>query len=232
MPFNGNYPITQEWANGGQHIDWQHAVGGHPGVDYGVPSNTPLYAVMDGGIVNWAGPAEGFGDHCVAIYYPAKNVTILYGHGCAHYVQVGHTVQYGQLVALSDNEGWSTGPHVHVEVRPGNVPFGGNPPNWDPVVWFYMAIMASEDDMQYIPALITDMSHAGTVQMFKEAVTILNPKVSWKDPIQTVEQVRSFLAANGHPEVNDLGSASRGTLTVGLQQAVLQLALESKNRLP
>lgn len=227
--FDGDYPITQAWANGGQRYAWNNAIGGHPGTDYGVPSGTRCYAITDNGQVIWAGPAQGFGDHCVAVWYESLGATVLYGHGQAHYVNVGDHVSYGQLLVLSDNEGWSTGPHLHVEVRLVDTPFGGNPPNVDPVTWLYMAITAhSEDNMQFAIVPITDTTHPGTVFMFKQAVKQLNPKVDWSNPVETVEQVRSFMAANGHPEVNSTPHTS-GLLTAELQRVVYQLALESKN---
>ena len=131
-PANG--PITQKWANGGIRISDTQAIGGHPGTDYGVPDGTPVKAAADG-VVSFAGPASGFGDHCVSIWHPAFGVTTLYGHMGSHTVKAGDSVSAGQVIGLSDNQGTSTGPHLHFEVRPVNMPFGGNPPNIDSEVW-------------------------------------------------------------------------------------------------
>lgn len=127
-------PITQQWANGGVKTPDGSAIGGHPGTDYGCPTGTQVKAATDGQVI-YAGPASGFGDHCVSIWHPAYGVTTLYGHMEAHYVNVGDSVLAGQVIGLSDSQGNSTGPHLHLEVRPIKAPFGGNPPNIDPELW-------------------------------------------------------------------------------------------------
>lgn len=126
-------PITQKWGNG----EWGPlGQGGHPGTDYGCPMGTPIVAASDG-VVTYAGPAEGFGDHAVSIWHGADGVTTTYGHMEAHYVSVGQTVAHGQIIGLADTEGYSTGPHLHFEVRPGGATFGGNPPNIDSDLWLH-----------------------------------------------------------------------------------------------
>src|SRR6202044_1085796 len=62
MPFQGNYPITQGFRH--QQTDpalqafyTSFGLAGHDGVDFGVPMDTPLYAV-DNGTVIWSGPGD------------------------------------------------------------------------------------------------------------------------------------------------------------------------------
>ena len=62
MPFHGSYPITQGF--GAQLTDptlqafyTQYGLAGHDGIDFGVPMDTPLYAV-DAGTVIWSGPGD------------------------------------------------------------------------------------------------------------------------------------------------------------------------------
>lgn len=130
-PVNG--PITQYWGNG---ATGPNGYGGHPGTDYACANGTTIVAASDG-VVIYAGPAEGFGDHAVSIYHPADNVTTTYGHMESHIVSVGQQVYHGQPIGLADTEGWATGPHLHFEVRPGNQDFGGNPPNIDSDLWLH-----------------------------------------------------------------------------------------------
>lgn len=133
-PVNG--PITQlfgqlpgmPWGDCGP--------GGHPGVDYGCPSGTPIVAAAAGQVIH-AGPAEGFGDHAVSLFHIVDSVATTYGHMEAHYVQVGQMVHVGQLLGLADTQGEATGPHLHFELRPGNAPFGAYPPNVDPDAWLH-----------------------------------------------------------------------------------------------
>ncbi len=46
----------------------------------------------------------------------------MYGHISRTTVTVGQAVQAGQVIALSGNEGRSTGPHLHFETRVASSP--------------------------------------------------------------------------------------------------------------
>jgi excisionase family DNA binding protein len=87
----------------------------HAGVDFGAPIGTPIYAASHG-TVTAVGPASGYG-RWVKIQH-AGAVSTVYGHISRWTVTVGQAVQPGQLIAYSGNEGRSTGPHLHFEVRP------------------------------------------------------------------------------------------------------------------
>lgn len=86
----------------------------HQGADLPKPLGTPIYAVGAGRVVA-AGPASGFGYRIVIEH--ADGVTSTYGHMRYWDVEVGQQVRAGQQIAVVGNEGQSTGPHVHVEIR-------------------------------------------------------------------------------------------------------------------
>lgn len=96
----------------------------HAGIDIAAPLGRPVYAMHDG-VVLYAGPARGFGNQ-VVLSHPG-GVTTVYGHVRQLLVRSG-PVKVGQPIALVGNEGESTGPHVHVEVRVGDRPT-------DPIEW-------------------------------------------------------------------------------------------------
>ena len=98
----------------------------HAGTDFGAPIGTPVYAASAGSVAA-AGPVSGYG-RWVKIAHPG-GVTTVYGHISSWTVTVGQVVAAGQLVAYSGNEGRSTGPHLHFEVRPGDRPV-------DPVAFY------------------------------------------------------------------------------------------------
>ena len=98
----------------------------HAGVDVGAPIGTPVYAASNGTVLA-TGPASGYG-RWVKLAHPGGTTTI-YGHVSHESVTVGQAVQAGQLIAHSGNEGRSTGPHLHFEVRPDDRPV-------DPVAFF------------------------------------------------------------------------------------------------
>lgn len=101
----------------------------HKGVDLANEIGTPIYAVMDGTVIN-AGPASGFGNW-VRIQHGDGSISV-YGHMQADmiYVAEGDEVQCGQNIAGIGSEGQSTGPHLHFEIYPE----GGDA--IDPQPWF------------------------------------------------------------------------------------------------
>jgi murein DD-endopeptidase MepM/ murein hydrolase activator NlpD len=98
----------------------------HAGTDFGATIGTPVYAVSNGTVLA-AGPVSGYG-RWVKLAHPG-GVTTVYGHISREAVTVGQAVQPGQLIAYSGNEGRSTGPHLHFEVRPQDRPV-------DPVAFY------------------------------------------------------------------------------------------------
>jgi murein DD-endopeptidase MepM/ murein hydrolase activator NlpD len=94
----------------------------HPALDIAVPTGTPIYAAKAGTVVTAGGADEGWGTHMVVIR-DGEGWGWLYGHGSAVSVVVGQHVEAGQQVGSSGNEGFSTGPHLHVQVTaPGVAP--------------------------------------------------------------------------------------------------------------
>ncbi len=90
----------------------------HQGVDLAVASGTQVHAAADGVIVQsgWNG---GYG---ISIYVDHGNGIITrYGHLSQAYAQVGRQVKQGEVIGLSGNTGNSTGPHLHFEIRIGDV---------------------------------------------------------------------------------------------------------------
>jgi murein DD-endopeptidase MepM/ murein hydrolase activator NlpD len=88
----------------------------HYGVDLACGGGTPIHAADKGRVVHagWWGP-NGV---CVIIDH-GSGISTVYAH-CARgsvRVGVGDTVSRGQVVAGVDSTGWSTGNHLHFEVR-------------------------------------------------------------------------------------------------------------------
>lgn len=91
----------------------------HAGLDIGVPSATAVKAAA-AGTVMYAGWALGYG-YLVEIKHSGGYET-RYGHNSKILVKVGQEVEKGQTVSLSGSTGFSTGPHVHFEVRKNGTP--------------------------------------------------------------------------------------------------------------
>lgn len=106
-PFSGSYPVSQPFgANPGVY-----GPGGHRGIDYALPGNTPLIAVHEGTVKNMGYQHNGFGNHLTLSFGP---YVCYYGH-LARVAKTGK-VKEGEVIGYSDNTGWSTGNHLHFEV--------------------------------------------------------------------------------------------------------------------
>jgi murein DD-endopeptidase MepM/ murein hydrolase activator NlpD len=126
--FDHDLPILGEDRNNyllnacGQRVN---GVKGHTGLDWGVPTGTPLLAVADGRIVR----AEQEPPlTCLGRYRDGARVVVIetrpnatdvirasYGHLDRIDVAVGDTVRAGDVIGTSGNTGCSTEPHLHFQ---------------------------------------------------------------------------------------------------------------------
>ena len=97
----------------------------HPGIDIAVDYGTPIKASSTGTVeeAQWNG---GYG-RFVSIDH-GNGITTCYGHMSAIAVQPGQTVRRGDVIGYAGSSGYSTGPHVHFEVRQNGSPV--NPLNF------------------------------------------------------------------------------------------------------
>ena len=91
--------------------------GRHPlGIDISMVVGTPLGAAMSGQVVFVGGSSCcSYGYHVIIDH--GGGYETLYAHLSEVYVSVGQWVSAGELIASSGNTGYSTGPHLHFEVR-------------------------------------------------------------------------------------------------------------------
>jgi len=96
---------------------WSHC---HTGLDFASPDGTPIHAVAGGTVteVTWAG---AYGNRTIETL--PDGTELWYCHQSATGVAVGQRVATGQVIGAVGSTGNVTGPHVHLEVRPG----GGDP---------------------------------------------------------------------------------------------------------
>lgn len=91
----------------------------HSGIDIGVDYGTAVPAV-DSGTVTYSGWAKGYG-YFVMIDH-GDGIVSCYGHNQDLLVQEGDKVSRGDVISLSGSTGYSTGPHLHFEVRQDGEP--------------------------------------------------------------------------------------------------------------
>jgi murein DD-endopeptidase MepM/ murein hydrolase activator NlpD len=86
----------------------------HQGLDYGVPTGTPVSAA-NAGIVLLAGPLY-FEGNCVVLDH-GQGLLTLYLHLSEIKVKQGERIAAGQEIGRSGGTGRATGPHLHFAVR-------------------------------------------------------------------------------------------------------------------
>jgi murein DD-endopeptidase MepM/ murein hydrolase activator NlpD len=96
---------------------------GHHGVDFGVAEGTSVQAAADGTVVYAGGSSAntmGTNDFSLGIQLEIKHAngySTVYGHLSSYGVSIGDTVSSSQVIAKSGNTGYSSGPHLHFELR-------------------------------------------------------------------------------------------------------------------
>jgi len=99
----------------------------HIGLDYKCSLGDPIYAT-DNGVVIFSGWGGGYGN-LVRVSH-GNGYQTYYGHFDSIAVGCGTPVYQGQILGYCGTTGWSTGPHLHYEIRLNGVPH--NPQLYEP----------------------------------------------------------------------------------------------------
>ncbi len=96
----------------------------HSGIDIAAPNGTPIKATAAGEVLQAEFNQYGYGNMIVIQH--AKDVTSLYGHLQKYIVKPGQKVAKGEQIGTVDTTGYSTGPHLHFEIRKGGTAMDPN----------------------------------------------------------------------------------------------------------
>jgi len=111
------WPVNGEVTSGFGYrsFPWN---GYHTGVDVTTFFGTPIKATASG-VVSLADWKNGYG--LTVIIDHGYGLSTMYGHTSKILVNQGQRVEKGQIIALVGSTGFSTGAHVHYEVRKNDV---------------------------------------------------------------------------------------------------------------
>ena len=91
----------------------------HSGIDFGADYGSLVYASARGRVIyaDWYG---GYGNAVIIDH--GNGMTTLYAHASELYVKDGDVVEKGQPISAVGSTGFSTGPHLHFELRANGEP--------------------------------------------------------------------------------------------------------------
>lgn len=105
-----NHNIGTKYGVSGKYWSSGH----HTGVDFPVPTGTPVYSVEDGQVVD-CGKNKAYG-YFVEVYH-GNNIYSFYAHASNYIVSIGQHVSKGQQIMYSGATGNVTAAHLHFEIR-------------------------------------------------------------------------------------------------------------------
>ena len=92
----------------------------HTGIDIANSSGTSITPFMDGQVVYAGEMFWGYGKHIIIDH--GDNIRSVYAHLDKIYVFKGQRVVIGDEIGRMGSTGWSTGPHLHFEIRVYGIP--------------------------------------------------------------------------------------------------------------
>lgn len=90
--------------------------GAHRAIDYGAPAGTPIYATGQGRVA-YAGWGSGLGLYVKISHGGVYDTVYAHMSGLASGIRNGVSVSQGQVVGYVGSTGYSTGAHLHYEMR-------------------------------------------------------------------------------------------------------------------
>lgn len=135
--WRGTFPLTQNWGctslamegHNPLHPECQYF---HEGLDFGLPCGTPVYAARALHVMDIDPPGYGGSGVYATFLHGGNNAAIQLGavdhdvwlyHMHDYAVKKGDHLEPGALIGHSGTRGFSTGCHIHFEVRPAGAAY-------------------------------------------------------------------------------------------------------------
>lgn len=178
QPFRGEWPITQRYGEIVPGVTKNNQP--HTGIDYGCPENTLILASADGEVMFAGWDPTGYG-YAVILQHPDGRAT-LYAHLQGPTVRVAQRVKQGEVIGVSGDTGYATGPHLHFEAR---TQWNNYRTHFDPMTLPLMSMddsIAEPDTPEPEPVQLKEPSDLGenVVVVAPDGAKVFNPDWSMK----------------------------------------------------
>lgn len=90
----------------------------HPGIDLAADKGSPVYPITDGKVIFVDHGRFGYGNHVIVDH--GSGLKSLYAHFAKIEAKEGEKVSKNSIIGLVGSTGWSTGPHLHLQVLEEN----------------------------------------------------------------------------------------------------------------
>ena len=92
----------------------------HEGIDLAAPKGTPVFAAREGIVLYASDKLGGYGK--MVVLQHQGDLLTAYAHNSSLLVREGDRVRAGQMIARVGQTGRASAPHLHFEVRRGQIP--------------------------------------------------------------------------------------------------------------
>ena len=110
LPVSGYHHTAQFGDSSGL---WAHT---HTGLDFAAPSGTEIHAIANGTVTSTQF-SGAYGNRTIVTL--EDGTELWYCHQTSYVVSTGQEIRAGELIGYVGSTGNVTGPHLHLEVRPG-----------------------------------------------------------------------------------------------------------------
>ncbi len=125
----------------------------HKGIDIGLRTGDTIRAAFPGKVTRVRYERRGYGRYIVLEHQGCGITRTVYAHLSKQLVKVGEHVEAGSVIGLGGNTGRSTGPHLHFEMRLGDMPL-------DPRLFFDFGNHAAQGEEIRLPRKKAEAEYA------------------------------------------------------------------------
>jgi murein DD-endopeptidase MepM/ murein hydrolase activator NlpD len=172
----------------------------HTGLDFMAPTGTPIRSVSSG-IVRYVLPMRGAYGNYVIVSHGSYDSLYAHMRGFNPFIRAGSKVNAGTLLGYVGSTGYSSGPHLHFEIRPRNrkTPYFAN-----------QAYL--EDPLAFLRAAGIKLARGGVVNPSTGGTLAVIGEAGRRERVEPLD--RQGLSARDRAIIAQLAGTSQGTMSV------------------